>query len=302
MRQVNHSPAGIGPFVYGKAGVRFLDVERLGATERVREVNARVLLTGGINEAYMKGDNARMVTTDALAELVQEHCGDLAGAPPEVMAMRAVAALAERYPHLPDVAVSLEVRPLDPIAGTYAHIRTDVEVTGATARQRGSAMRCRARLRGLLLVRTSGSRFEGFVVDRYTRTEPAVDRAIGAAVKAGWEASRPDPDWRAVRTRTRSALVRTFATEENASVQQLAFLMAKGALEDVPETETIKLEMETFRLSRPVLSGGSGSDVPATTPRTLAMAGAPRGQVRVRLDRSAITIATSSGSWGGDGQ
>lgn len=300
-------PFTYGPFSYGKAGVRFLQVDRSGSTEQVREVTARVRLTGGIDEAYVEGDNAAMVTTDALADLVQERCGQLAGAAPEVMAVAAVAALSERYPHLPDVAVSLDVRPLEPVAGGRAHVRSAADVAGATARRRGTVIRCHARLRGLSLVRTSGSRFEGFLVDRYTTTRPAADRAVGGAVDARWEPAGDGEgvDWAALRAAVRGALVTAFATEDSASVQQLVFLMARRALLAEPGPEAIDVRLAGLRLSSPTLPGskarraglggdGSGDGTPepsgsreSTAGRTLGLAEVPRGEVRVRLTRQA---------------
>ena len=286
---------GLGPFAYGKAGIRFLHVERLGATEQVLEVTARVRLTGGIDEAYVGGDNAAMVTTDALADLVQERSGQLAGAGPEVMATASVAALAERYPHLPDVAVSVDVRRLEPAAGGLAHVRSGTEVAGASARWRGAVVDCRARLRGLGLVRTSGSRFDGFLVDRYTTTRPVADRAVGGVFEASWVADGGDrgADWATLRDRVREALVTAFATEASASVQQLVYLMARRALDAEPGPAAIDVRLASLRLSPPRLPGPpepAASPEPAAC-RTLGLAEEPRGEVRVRLTRPASASA-----------
>ena len=306
MRPAGLPPVAAGPLRYGKTAICLVEVDRRTAGERARQLTARVSLTGGIDEAYLDGDNARMVTTDALADIVQERFGQLPGAAPETMALEAVAALADRYPYLPDVAVSLEVRPLEALGGAgHAHAATTSELAAVTARRRGGTVRCRARLRGVSLLRTSGNRFDGFVVDAYTTTRPAADRAIGGDLEAWWEASPGDRqvDWVALRAGVRRALLAAFATDDSASVQHLALLMARRALAEVPALEVVDVTLATDRLSPrppPVQSpvpppvrgpvqgpvqGEAGAGGPAA--QLLGLATAPRGTVRARLRRQA---------------
>lgn len=293
----------VGPLRYGKTAIRFIEVDRRAPAERAREMTARVSLTGGIDEAYLEGDNARMVTTDALAGLVQQRCGELVGTAPEEMAIAVVSTLATHYPHLPDIALSLDVRALEAVDGArHCHIRSSREVMAATARLRGTTVRCRARLRGLSLLRTSGSRFEGFVVDAYTTTRPATDRAIGGAVEASWEARHDERqvDWTALRSAVRTALVASFSGEESSSVQHLAYLMARRALSEAPALGAIDVALSTIRLSP--RSPGHESAVHAEEPAAQAfgLSKAPRGTVRARVRREAPVAPSRPGTSEGD--
>src|SRR5437016_2755505 len=65
---------------YGKARVRVMKVLREGATNRVREIDAAVLLEGDFASSYTSGDNTKVVPTDTIKNtinvLVKQHLGD----------------------------------------------------------------------------------------------------------------------------------------------------------------------------------------------------------------------------------
>src|SRR5438445_1918394 len=98
-------------------------------------------------------------------------------------------------------------------------------------------------MEGLVLLRTSGSAFSGYIKDAYTTLAETRDRIFATAVKAEWVYARADADfglcWRGIR----EALLERFATHQSESVQHTLYAMAEAALERCGQIREIHLSM-----------------------------------------------------------
>jgi urate oxidase len=99
---------------------------------------------------------------------------------------------------------------------------------------------------GLTVLKSTGSAFHGFVRDEFTTLGETWDRILSTDVDCGWTwkrfadvaavqdgVERFDKAWESAREIT----MKTFATDESASVQNTMYKMCDQILEAVPESE-----------------------------------------------------------------
>jgi urate oxidase len=117
----------------------------------------------------------------------------------------------------------------------------------ATVTFDGDAIHVVAGVQDLLLLKTTGSAFGGFLSERFTTMAETDDRIMATAVDARWRyaasdwtRARFDETWSAVRR----ALIETFAThDESRSVQHTLWAMGHAALAAAPDVIEMRLAM-----------------------------------------------------------
>jgi len=242
------------------------------------ELTAEVMLTGGFEASYLRGDNRSVVTTDSLARLVFLTVERLLPAPVETLATTIVSELRERYRFVPGVTVDLSAQtwyPLD--AGGSPGPRPRAFWRGGEDRQQVHAVLrdgrtlVRSGIGRLHLLATTGSSFEGFLVDDLTTSPPVADRPLYGIVDAEW-ASLPDATaWDVQRAAVRAAILESFESVSSRSVQELVAAMCGAVLSGVPAVDDVSVTFESLPLSRTV----SGSPVHPETPLSLGRGGSP---------------------------
>lgn len=113
---------------------------------------------------------------------------------------------------------------------------------------RGKGIDVRSAIAGLLVLKSTGSAFYGFVRNEYTALAEVNDRILSTEVDAGWkwntfesvkdvEAAVPkfDDAWSTAREITMA----TFAKDESASVQNTMYKMCEQILAAVPMVQAV---------------------------------------------------------------
>jgi urate oxidase len=97
-------------------------------------------------------------------------------------------------------------------------------------------------LRDLVLLKSTGSEFHGFLKDRYTTLPETDDRIMSTALVAQWRYSGLDVDWDKTWADARRILLEKFATVHSLALQQTLWEMGRGVLEAHPEIAEISLQ------------------------------------------------------------
>ena len=100
----------------------------------------------------------------------------------------------------------------------------------------------RAGIADLLVLKTAGSAFDGFMRDELTTLRETRDRLLATAVTATWRydaGTAYGPAWHAVRR----TLLDTFASHESESVQHTLHAMGRAVLDALPDIADIHLVM-----------------------------------------------------------
>ena len=236
----------LGPNRYGKAENRVVRVHRDTARHEIRDLNVSTQLRGDFTAAHVDGDQSQVLTTDtqkntafAYAEQVGVHSPeDYALALGERLLVAAPAATASR--------VEVGEYPWDRVqVGGVGHDHTFVRRGGevrttVVVREGDTPPLVVSGLRDLVLLKTTGSEFRGFLREEYTTLEDAADRVLATSLSARWRHGPTAPaDWDASHDAVRRTCVETFATTYSRALQETLYAMGVAVLRAHPHVAEI---------------------------------------------------------------
>lgn len=242
----------LGANRWGKTEIRVSKVVPGDGHADFHDLSVQVLLEGDVERAHTEGDNAAVLPTDTMRNTVygmaQEHLDDdlerFAGALCDHFLMRADVSNAE---------VSVAARIWQRVSGTgFIGGGSEHRTTRVVRGDRSSIV---AGVEGLVLLKTTGSAFEGFPRDEFTILPEAGDRLLATSVTADWTYDVLPEDTSATWAHVRETLVSHFFDDWSGSVQHQGYLMGEAVLAAIPEISDIAFRLPNqhhlpFDLSR----------------------------------------------------
>ncbi|MBF6163879.1 urate oxidase [Streptomyces gardneri] len=245
-----------GPIVltdhrYGKAENRIVRIRRDGARHEIRDVNVSTVLRGDFADAYVTGDQAKVLPTDS-----QKQTAYAFAKQPGLRRIEDYAlALADHFVADIEPVRSARVEvdeyawrrvPVGGVEHDHTWVRGGPEVRTAAVTVVGSGADRQAWVVGgvkdLTILKSTGSQFTDFLTDDFTVLAPTDDRMLATTLVAEWRfAHSAGIDWDEVYTGVRARLVETFATLHSKALQQTLFEMGKSALSAYPVLAEIRL-------------------------------------------------------------
>lgn len=242
----------LGANRWGKTDVRVSKMLRGGARDDFVDLNVQVLLEGDVETAHTEGDNSGVVPTDTMRNTVygmaQDHLGrDLEG----FGVVLCDHFLDKEWIHRAEVTIDERIWSRQTATGF---------VGGGSERRkarvvRGAEEATSAGVEGLVVLKTTGSAFEGFPKDHFTILPDASDRVLATSITADWDYSTMPDNTTDTWSLVRRTLVDHFFSDWSASVQHQGYLMGEAVLEAVPEIAEIRFRLPNqhhlpFDLSR----------------------------------------------------
>ena len=244
---------------YGKSQVRLLKVVRRPAANHVYDWTLGVYLTGDFDAVYREGDNTGVLATDTMKNTVYAVASTSSAETPEAFALELAGFLARRNPQATSIRITVEeklwmrlkVQGEDAAASNElkgkhptAFLQRGPEVaTTAVELARGGAPRVVSGVRGLVILKTADSAFEGFLRDELTTLPEASDRLLATEATIEWVYTSAPEDPASLRAQVMDTLLTTFAAHESLSVQHTLFAMGEAALAAHPQLEELTLTM-----------------------------------------------------------
>jgi urate oxidase len=234
---------------YGKSRVRLVQVKRKSNLHELREWTVDVLLQGDFDSCFVEGDNSKILPTDTMKNTVYSLARESSADCMEGFAKELIDFLLKRNPQVAVVQVSISEKAWDHLkCYGQAHPTAFVQSSGErqtteVTRKRGSAISIRSGFEDLVVMKTAGSAFEGYIQDSLTTLAPASDRLLGTAVRANWTYTSENTQFASLRTEVRDILLSEFAIHESKSVQHTLYAMGKAALAHVAAIDDIQLTM-----------------------------------------------------------
>jgi urate oxidase len=243
----------LGETWWGKSEIRVSKLLRGEDEHGFSDVTVQVLLGNEHEPAYLTGDNSTVLPTDTMRNtvygLAQEHLG------PDLEGFAVV--LASRFLQRDDVK---KVR-IAVAERRWERERPTGFVGGGSERRTARVSMGEgedgtwAGIEGLVVLKTSGSAFEGFPRDEFTILPDAADRLLATSVSAEWRYSSVPADTAGAWEAARDAMVASFFDHASLSLQHQGWMMADAAMEVVPEISSIRLRLPNqhhlgFDLSR----------------------------------------------------
>jgi urate oxidase len=234
---------------YGKSQVRVVRVDRQSPQHQFEEWNVEVLLTGDFLTCFTEGDNSKILPTDTMKNTVYSLARSSHAACIEDFAKELIQFFLQRNPQVSQAEVAIRQKSWQPlnIAGKpqpYTFVQSGSELqTTRISQKRGDAFHITSGLADLLIMKTAGSAFEGYIHDALTTLPETSDRLFGTNLRADWIYASSDLTFLTLRAAIRDSLLTTFAAHQSKSVQHTLYAMAENALAACSQISEITLNM-----------------------------------------------------------
>ncbi|WP_280491329.1 factor-independent urate hydroxylase [Nocardia asiatica] len=245
-----------GPIVltdhrYGKAENRIVRIYREGARHEIRDVNVSTVLRGDFADAYVAGDQRKVLPTDSQKQTAYAFAKQAGLRTIEDYALALADHFVAEIEPVRSARVEVDEYAWERVSvGGVEHdhtwVRRGTEVRTVAVTVAGSGADRRAWVLGgvkdLTILKSTGSEFADFLSDDFTVLAPTRDRMLATSLVAQWRfAGSAGVDWDEVYTGVRARLVETFATLHSKALQQTLFEMGKAALAAHPVLAEIRL-------------------------------------------------------------
>ncbi|TGO22248.1 hypothetical protein BPAE_0176g00130 [Botrytis paeoniae] len=298
--------ASIASARYGKDNVRVYKVERdeQTGTQTVTEMTVCVLLEGAIDVSYTKADNSVVVATDSMKNTIYIKAKEHPVTPPELFASILGTHFIETYPHLTAANIKIITHrwtrmTIDGKPHPHSFYRDGSETRNVEAViKRGKGIDIRSGIVGLLVLKSTGSQFHGFVRDEYTTLPEVWDRILSTDVDCGWSwktfagldaVKEAIPKFDKAFDDARNITMKTFAEENSPSVQNTMYKMCGSILEAVPEVETVDYSLPNKHYFEVDLNWHKGLKNTGKDAEVYAPQSGPNGLINVTVTRTPVT-------------
>jgi len=230
----------LGPNQYGKAENRVVRVYRDSARHEIRDVNVSTSLRGEFADAHLVGDQSRVLPTDTQKNTVYAYAKEKGLGQIEDYALGLARHFVDDVEPVQGARIEIDEYAWDRIEvdgrpHDHSFVRrgqetrtTIVTLDGKDAAQRAWVV---SGLKDLVVLKSTGSEFHGYLTDPYTTLRETTDRVMATSLVARWRYIGTDVDWDASYAGIRSLLLTRFAQVHSLALQQTLWEMGKAVLE-----------------------------------------------------------------------
>jgi urate oxidase len=239
----------LGQNRYGKSRVRLVKVKRHPGRHDLCDWTVEILLEGDFESCFVDGNNSNILPTDTMKNTVYSLARSSNAECIEDFAKELVVFLLERNPQIAVARASLSEKAWEHLhTNASPHPTTFVQSSGEcqtadVVAERNAAPTIRSGFDNLVILKTAGSEFVGFIKDPLTTLPESTDRLLGTAVKARWNYLSHAVPFALLRSKIRETLLEVFAAHKSKSVQHTLYAMGERVLADVREIADIELTM-----------------------------------------------------------
>ena len=238
----------LGPNQYGKAEVRLVHVDRSTPVHRITDLNVSTALRGDFAAAHISGDNSHVLPTDTQKNTVYAFARDGGVGEIEDFAARLTRHFTGSYEWITGARIEVEQYGWDRIAvggqpHDHAFVRSGRYTRTTVVTLDAGAMHVVSGIAGLVVLKSTGSEFHGYVRDRYTTLAETTDRILATEVTARWRYLGDGLDYGKLFDGIRETLVETFAELHSLALQQTLYRMGEAVLNRFPEVAEIRMSM-----------------------------------------------------------
>ncbi len=236
----------LGPNRYGKAENRVVRIYRDTARHEIRDLNVTTTLRGDFTAAHVQGDQSHVLTTDTQKNTAFAYAKQVGVSSPEAYALALAERLLAAAPAATGSRVQVEEFPWERVrvAGAehgHTFVRPGGEVrTAVVVHQREGGPLVVSGFQDLVVLKSTGSEFKGFLREEYTTLQDADDRILATSLTARWRhEDTGGVDWDASRAAVRQTCLEAFAGTYSRALQQTLYAMGAAVLEAHPHLAEI---------------------------------------------------------------
>ena len=234
---------------YGKSRVRLMKVERTGEGHSLQNITVNIAFEGDFEAIHTAGDNSLCLPTDTMKNTVYALAG-------QTKKIEEIEDFGQRLAdHFLANNPQVERAVIDIFEHGWKRLKFDGELhshafvkgSGEKRTAKISATRDRVTIESgvedLIVLKTTGSAFTGYIKDGFTTLPEATDRIFSTAIKATWlyknASAATGPVWREIR----QTILEIFADHDSLSVQHTLYAMGEAVLERFSEVDEIAFSL-----------------------------------------------------------
>jgi urate oxidase len=244
----------LGPNQYGKAENRVVRVYRDTPRHQIRDLNVSTSLRGRFEDAHSTGDQAEILPTDTQKNTVFAFAKEQGIDSIEEFALT----LGDHYlasaPAADGARIEIDEYDWERIqvdgAGhdhSFVRAGSGVRTTVVNIDGRGEERTAYvvSGIKDLVVLKSTGSEFHGYLKDRYTTLQETHDRILATSLVARWRydtafIERGEVDWDKSFAAIKGLLLQRFAEIHSLALQQTLYGMGQAVLEQHPEVAEIR--------------------------------------------------------------
>jgi urate oxidase len=236
----------LGKNQYGKAENRVVRIYRDNPRHEIHDINVSTCLRGDFSAAHLAGDQSDVLPTDTQKQTAYAFAKEKGLQSIEDYGL----ALARHFVHdvAPVEGARIEIEEyaweravVDGTEHDYTWLRKGQEVRTAAVTVDGAGEWVVGGLKDLVILKSTGSEFAGFLTDPYTVLKPTHDRVMATSLVAQWRFDTTEADWESTYVGVKAQLVKQFAVVQSLALQQTLYEMGKAVLEAYPEIVEVRL-------------------------------------------------------------
>lgn len=293
----------LGENQYGKAETRLVRVHRESARHEIRDLNVSTSLRGVFESAHVIGDQSAVLPTDTQKNTVYAFAKENGVGAVEEFALRLARHFVDDIEPVTGARVLVEEYAwervtVDDHPHEHTFVRRGQETRTAAVVVQGPDAHVFSGLTDLVVLKSTGSEFAGFLEDRYTTLAATNDRVMATSLVARWRwqaLPRSSAAWDASYDEVRALLLSRYASVHSLALQQTLWEMGKAVLEARGDIAEIRLSAPNKHHFLVDLSP-FGLDNPG---EVFFAADRPYGLIEVAVRRDDAGDATSA--WSGVG-
>lgn len=279
---------------YGKAENHIVRIYRDTPHHEIRDITVTTALRGEFDDAYLTGEQGKTLPTDTqknTAFVYAKSHGD--GAVEDYAIALAKHFVDETEPvHGASVTLFVDEWTRAIVNGApHDHTWTKSGPEQRTAqivvdgKGEDQTVTVVGGIQDLVLLKSTGSEFHGFMKDGYTTLPETDDRILATALAAEWTFSTFPADWDAAYAAAKERIISTFATVHSLALQQTLWEAGKAVLDSVPELYEITLTAPNKHHFEYDFSRFTGEDVPENRNEVFHAADRPYGLIEATITR-----------------
>ncbi len=240
----------LGPNQYGKAVTHLVRVYRDTPRHEIHDLTVSSALRGNFSRAHIDGDQGDVLPTDTQKNTAFSFAKEKGVSSPEQYALDLADHFLEAAPVADGARIEVEQAAWEriPVNGQgHDHaffqsgggLRTTVvNMDGRGADRKTHVV---SGISDLVVLKSTGSEFHGFLKDKYTTLQETDDRIMATSLVARWRYENTDVDWNKTYDSVKAIMLEQFAEIHSYALQQTLFGMGKAVLEAHPEVAEVKL-------------------------------------------------------------
>lgn len=236
----------LGKNQYGKAENRVVRIYRDTARHEIHDINVSTCLRGDFSAAHLAGDQSEVLPTDTQKQTAYAYAKEKGLLSIEDYGLALARHFVDDVEPVQGARVEIdeyawERATVDGAEHDHTWIRKGQEVRTAAITVDADGEWVVGGLKEMVILKSTGSEFAGFLQDEYTILQPTHDRVMATSLIAQWRFSSTEMDWEATFAGIKTQLVKQFALVQSLALQQTLFEMGSAVLETYPDIAEVRL-------------------------------------------------------------